>query len=333
MIHHDNFANNNDNFNQNGSFSFSTDDQIPYFQAHVNLIRNPDLSPEAKTFIIYFLSHTQEYRKNKLRQQQILHELNLSKNKFYRILKECMEKGYVKREIYFENNLKKFRYQYSQFKKFLRYPQIGDLESRDIEIGDRKEEQEEKHGDIKESKPKKASPKRKAASKDALASKEAHELIEEVKKRIREKRQSENIAIPKDPTKKRMIEAAEKLLKEYGREWALATLDAALADEDFWQWKVVSITYLWNRFAQLDPLRITGKKKPQTEEEKNKSLAKKLKNYLRSYPENDRKSRVYEDKFVDNEANCTFYFNWPQEKVHECIKLKYGDKVVRELDV
>lgn len=107
-----------------------------WFSVPAELVRDNSISPETRCLIIYFLSHTHDYRDTKLKRPQVIREMGVSKDKFYKMLNEAMAAGYIKREIYHENNLKKYRYFYSHLKLFFRCPEFQDPENQDLEKQD-----------------------------------------------------------------------------------------------------------------------------------------------------------------------------------------------------
>ena len=107
----------------------------------INLIRNPNLSPECKWFISYLLSHTGKW---KVSIPYVIKSQNISKNRIYPIINEALEAGYLKREEYLDLGKKRYRYFVSRepkFKKSLLCPQNQDTEKQDTENEDAKEYQ------------------------------------------------------------------------------------------------------------------------------------------------------------------------------------------------
>ncbi len=69
------------------------------------------LSLEARALLFYFLSADDGW---KFRTGYILSELETCKERFYRMVDELRERGYMLRTSYYENNLKKYKYLFSE---------------------------------------------------------------------------------------------------------------------------------------------------------------------------------------------------------------------------
>lgn len=114
------------------------DRENPWVQINRNLIRDRNLNPEAKWLIIYLLSHKEGFN---ISIPYILKDQKISKDKMYRIVNECLEAGYLKREEYLVEGKKRFKYFVSEFPKFkniLLCPEIQDPEIQDPENQDTK---------------------------------------------------------------------------------------------------------------------------------------------------------------------------------------------------
>ena len=117
------------------------DRENPYAQINRDLIRNPDLSPEAKWLVIYLLSHQEGFN---ISMPSIIRSQKISKNRMYNMIDECMEAGYLKRVEYLQQGKKRFKYFISEtpkFKNILLCPQNQDTEIQYPENEDRKKEQ------------------------------------------------------------------------------------------------------------------------------------------------------------------------------------------------
>jgi len=124
--------------------------EIPWFQVPRCFIRNPNLSLEAKGLMTYLMSHHENFN---ISIPWVIKTQKISKNKMYRILNECIEEGYLKRETYLERGKKRYRYLISKtgrFKKYLLCPQKQDTEKQDTENGDAKLDQSLKLDQYKE---------------------------------------------------------------------------------------------------------------------------------------------------------------------------------------
>lgn len=107
------------------------DRENPYAQISRTLIRDKTLSHDVRWFIIYCLSFDGKWE---ISIPYFLKDQNMSKDKMYRILREAMKAGYIKREKLFVNNLIRYRYTVSetpQFKECFRYPENQDPGNQD----------------------------------------------------------------------------------------------------------------------------------------------------------------------------------------------------------
>lgn len=122
----------------------SHDQQNPYTMISNALTRDESISPNCRWLITYLLTNVSSW---KINMKQVLKHVrpHMGRNKFYKIIEEAIESGYLKREDVFKNNLKSgFKYTVSEtpkFKKCLRHPSFGDTEIRAPEKGDIKKEQ------------------------------------------------------------------------------------------------------------------------------------------------------------------------------------------------
>lgn len=97
------------------------DKQNPYLQVNRDFIRNADISLECRWFIIYLLSFKDNWR---ISIPWIMKDQNIGRRKMYAMLNEAIKEGYILRENYKVNNLKRTRYYVSEegeFKKSFRY--------------------------------------------------------------------------------------------------------------------------------------------------------------------------------------------------------------------
>ncbi len=117
------------------------EEQIPFTMVSNDLIR-AKLSPNCIWLIIYLLSNKPGW---KINVRQIINHVKgfIGKNQLYEIIDEALESGYMDRQEYKVNNLKRYKYYVSRtpkFKKSLRCPENRDTESRDTENRDGKEQ-------------------------------------------------------------------------------------------------------------------------------------------------------------------------------------------------
>ena len=121
------------------------DRENPYAQISNNLIRDGSLSPNCRWLIIYLLSNKESFG---IKIEKIIEHLRptVGRDKFYKILNEGIDAGYIKRDVYKENNLTRVRYFVSEEPKFkesldnteifLRLPENQDTEIQDPENTD-----------------------------------------------------------------------------------------------------------------------------------------------------------------------------------------------------
>jgi hypothetical protein len=129
---------------ENNPSSFIHDPEeppAPWFQVPRAFIRNPKISFEAKGLMTYLMSHSQNFN---ISIPHIVKTQNISKDRIYKIINECIENGYLKREYYSEKGLRRFKYLISptgRFKKCLPCPENPDPADQDQVKPDRKIEQ------------------------------------------------------------------------------------------------------------------------------------------------------------------------------------------------
>jgi hypothetical protein len=117
------------------------DRENPYSQISRELIRDPNVSPQAKWLIIYLLSHQEGFN---ISMPYILKNQKISKNRMYSMIDQCLEAGYLKRTEYLFEGRKRFKYFISEtpkFKNILLCPQNQDTEKQDPGNEDTKKEQ------------------------------------------------------------------------------------------------------------------------------------------------------------------------------------------------
>ena len=108
--------------------------QIPFTMVSNDLIR-ANLSPNCIWLIIYLLSNKPGW---KINIRQIINHVKgfIGKEKLYKILNEALESGYMHRQEYKVNNLRRCKYFVSwtpKFKKSLRHPEFQDTEDQHTE--------------------------------------------------------------------------------------------------------------------------------------------------------------------------------------------------------
>jgi hypothetical protein len=103
------------------------DKENPYAQINRELIRNKNLSPRCRWFIIFCLSFDTTWN---ISIPHYMKDQEISKDIMYAMLNEAIEAGYMKREEFFEGGLKRYKYFVSEtpkFKKCLPCPDFPDV--------------------------------------------------------------------------------------------------------------------------------------------------------------------------------------------------------------
>ncbi len=114
------------------------EEEIPFVMVPRALLRDSSLSIEARWFISYLLSHSGNW---KVSIPYIIRTQDISKNRIYPLINECIKAGYVRREDYLDKGKKRFKYyvsKHSKLKKSLLCPQNQDTENQDPENEDTK---------------------------------------------------------------------------------------------------------------------------------------------------------------------------------------------------
>ena len=118
------------------------DESNPYAQILHKLIKDDEISPNCRLVLISLLSNRDGWVIN-INQLKKEYKNWFGKDKLYEIIDEALEAGYLMREIYTVNNLKRYKYYLSEkkrFKKCFRYPDSQDTEFQDPENPDSKQE-------------------------------------------------------------------------------------------------------------------------------------------------------------------------------------------------
>jgi hypothetical protein len=160
----------------------------PFVMVPTAIIRNPDISPEGRWLLSYLLSHTKNWR---ISIPYIIKSQKISKNIIYKIINECMESGYLKRETYLEKGKKRFKYFVSRepkFKNILLCPENQDTEKQDLENQDSKVYQSSKEEREDQSKEKKKKEKKERGKPLEPHSADADSLCDFFLSKIKERR-------------------------------------------------------------------------------------------------------------------------------------------------
>lgn len=178
----------------------------PYAQINRDLIRNKDLSPQCRWFLIYCLSFDNSW---KISIPYFMKEQGISKNRMYPLIDEAVEAGYIKRETFLVKGLKRYKYfvsEFPKFKKCLPCPQNQGTENQYTENEDSTNKQsssyeEEKKEQLKE--------KARAASPPSA---DAESCVEFFLKSLKERKPD-----METPNKKKWAEEFDVLIKKKKR--------------------------------------------------------------------------------------------------------------------
>ncbi len=115
------------------------DRENPYAMVSRALIRDSSISPNCRMILIFLLSN--DAKKWVIRVHQVWHAFDeyMGRDKTYNLINEAIEAGYMRKEEYFQGNLKRCKYYLSEepkFKKCYRRPDFQDPEHRDPENKD-----------------------------------------------------------------------------------------------------------------------------------------------------------------------------------------------------
>jgi hypothetical protein len=114
------------------------DKENPYAIISRDLIRDKNISPECRWLLIYLLSNDGKWV---VKTKQLRNHLEgfMGRDKILSVIKEAIDAGYMKRDLFKINNLNRSRYYVSEtpkFKKCFRRPENQDPESGDPENTD-----------------------------------------------------------------------------------------------------------------------------------------------------------------------------------------------------
>lgn len=131
------------------------DRQNPYVQIHNELPRNEKVPPEARLLLIYLLTNKDNWE---IRVSQLISHFKpfWGRDKVYKIINQCIEHGYMQRDILKENGrhigINYYVAEYPAFKEFLPLPENPE-EAKPEEANTyyKKEQEKKKEQDIKES--------------------------------------------------------------------------------------------------------------------------------------------------------------------------------------
>ena len=119
------------------------DGENPYAQISRALIRDEKLHPTTRFILIHLLSNSKDWKINVKQFINLLKPHGIGRDKVYFFFNQACEVGYLKRESYVTNGLKRIKYILSErpkFKKCLPRPAVQDAADPDTEEKDYKKE-------------------------------------------------------------------------------------------------------------------------------------------------------------------------------------------------
>lgn len=228
------------------------DEEHPYVNVSKALVRDNSLSPEATFLIIYLLCNKDKWE---IRMKVLIKQLEgrMGKNAIYRVIKELIEKGYMKREITIitpttgkgkiKSSCKLFISEKPKFKEFLRHPDFRDTDDRDPDNGEAIMNNKENPSDsLNEEK-----------DKEYVAPSVAGSLSNFLFEKITESKKSEGLSPPKRPNFAAWEKMFRKILDLDKRDpETLKTLISWATTHHFWRSVILSPTSLRENFDQLE---------------------------------------------------------------------------------
>jgi hypothetical protein len=301
--------------------------ECPWFQVPRSFARDNSLSLEARGLLTYLMSHKQGFN---ISIPWVIKTQKLSKNKIYRIINECIQSGYLHREIFFESGKKRFKYLVSKtarFKNILLCPQKQDTEKQDPENEDAKLEQssssyreEEKGKAIYEEGPKSKSSPPKPASAPPQVSADADALCTFFFEKIKERNPEF-----KEPKLEKWKAEFDCLLRIDKRDPAKVKKLIEWASTHKW-WKVACLSpgKLRKEYDQMMAQMMGDSENEQVK--KNRLYAMKLKE---QYPD-QMKALSFDDKFaIHRSAAKEIPFSLPEETFKRALIEMFGGTYVR----
>jgi len=110
------------------------DEQNPFSVIPNALLRDESISPECRWLISYLLSNAKGWT---IKVAQIIRHVapHMGRNKVYKVINEALESGYMRRENYLVNNLKRTRYYIASTPRFKKYSRSPNNHTPDSEHG------------------------------------------------------------------------------------------------------------------------------------------------------------------------------------------------------
>jgi hypothetical protein len=300
------------------------DKENPYAQINRDLIRDENISPECRWFLIYLLSMKNGWQLNIAQVHSHVKKF-MGRNRVYKMVNEAIQAGYIKREENKSGNLKSgFKYYISEspkFKNIFRHPCFRDTEARDPE----NEYIKEKHSSLnREEKDKpiyKEAPKsEKKASAPPQVSADADSLCTFFFEKIRE----------------RNPEFKEPKLEKWRAEFdCLLRIDKRDPSKvrDLIEW---ASTHKWWKSACLSPSKLRKDfdvMMAQKGGDSEKELVRKNRHYAMQLKEkhpNEMRGLSFDDKFAINRLMAKeIPFNLPEETFKKALIEMFGGTYVR----
>ena len=102
------------------------DKENPYTMIRNDLIRDNSITPNCRAILIYILSHDKNW---KIYTSQLIKSFSphIGRDLMYAILDEAIKAGYLKRETFFVNNLKRYFYVISEERRFAKTEEKQEL--------------------------------------------------------------------------------------------------------------------------------------------------------------------------------------------------------------
>jgi hypothetical protein len=216
------------------------DRENPYAQINRDLIRDKSISPECRWLLIYLLSMKDGWKIKITQIHEHVAEF-IGINKVYRLIRECIEAGYIKKVVTFKGNLRQhISYIVSEspkFKECFRSDDSGDVGQGHVVKSDYKKEHSLKNDQEEKKSPTSSSPPPQAVELSIFLLEAIKKTKPDLKKpNIDRWAQQIDLMIRID---KRLPENIKKVI-----DW--------LPTDDFWKDKLLSAEKLRQKFDMLE---------------------------------------------------------------------------------
>lgn len=299
----------------------SHDEKHFYVKLSTKLLRNKEMSPNARWLISYLLCNDDE--KWTITFKQVYNHVkdHIGKNKLYEIINECIDHGYLKREEFLdEHNLQKTKYFISEdgnFKKCLRRPGFREAENRDPENREHNKNKESFQDSNKNQEYNNTSkgvdnlPREKKKSYEqkpsAIASDIATYLFQEIQKRMPKF---------KSPNMKEWATAIDRMLRIDKREsFEIMEVITWLKNDDWYSANILSPNSLRKKFDEIQSKMIFKDKKMLISQNREYALAMKKK-----YP-TELKGMSFDEKCARNVFDTDIGIEAPFALPHNTFKI------------